>query len=47
VAGDEPYTTTVQVTLRVYDGRDPTAAPLLTGDGADQVTLPQVEVVID
>ncbi len=46
-AGDEPFTTTVQVALRVYDGRDPAATPLHTADGADAVTLPAVEVVID
>jgi hypothetical protein len=44
---DEPYTTAVQVALRVYDGRDPAATPLLTSDGADHVTLPRVDVVID
>ena len=46
-AGDEPYTATVQVTLRVYDGSDPLATPLLTADGEDHVTLPAVQVVID
>jgi hypothetical protein len=47
VAGDEPYTTTVQATLRVYDGRDPAATPLLTAAGEDHLVLPQVAVVID
>jgi 4-amino-4-deoxy-L-arabinose transferase-like glycosyltransferase len=47
VAGDEPYSATVQVTLRVYDGRDPAATPLLTAAGEDYLVLPKVEVVID
>lgn len=37
VAGDEPYTGAVQVTLRVYNGRDPAATPLPTAAGEDRL----------
>lgn len=45
--GANPANGTVQVDLRVYDGADPAATPLQTEGGESQLTLRQVEVVID
>lgn len=45
--GAEPVSGTVEITLRVYDGRDPFATSLTLPSGADHLTLRPVEVVID
>jgi hypothetical protein len=44
--GENPQGGTVQIALRVYDGADPTATPLLTAGGAE-LSVGPVEVVID
>ncbi len=45
--GDNPQPGTVQLSLRVYDGEDAAARPLPTVDGADELQVKPVEVVID
>jgi hypothetical protein len=45
--GENPQGGPVQFTLRVYDGADPSAAPLPTIEGANELTVRGVDVVID
>jgi hypothetical protein len=45
--GDDPQGGSVQLSLRVYDGEDASATPLPTVDGAAELQVKPVEVVID
>ncbi len=45
--GDEPQPGQVALTLRVYDGQDPSAAPLPVGQNEVELRIEPVEIVID